>query len=152
MYHLGIEYSKALLIVFSEQLNSCVRLCITLFSQHFNLKSNNCSNVVNIRLPVQSKFELHRNEANDGDGEDNAEYDGDDRNFIRMNEKLIFIQFNLISIEFVFWYLFKVNFARECMPSKLSSRKFYSTAWKMPAGVPKSHVRSSIYVLLARPL
>ena len=31
-----------------------------------------------------------------------------------LNEKLILIQFNLISIDFVFWYFFKVNFAREC--------------------------------------
>ena len=26
-----------------------------------------------------------------------------------LNEKLILIQFNLISIDFVFWYFFKVN-------------------------------------------
>ena len=31
-----------------------------------------------------------------------------------LNEKLILIQFNLISIDFVFWVFFKVNFAREC--------------------------------------
>ena len=33
---------------------------------------------------------------------------------LRLNEKLILIQFNLISIDFGFWYLFKVKFAREC--------------------------------------
>ena len=35
-----------------------------------------------------------------------------------LNEKLMLIQFNLISIDFVFWYFFKVNFARGCRQAK----------------------------------
>ena len=31
-----------------------------------------------------------------------------------LNEKLILIQFNLISIDFVFWYFYNFIFAREC--------------------------------------
>ena len=31
-----------------------------------------------------------------------------------LNEKLILIQFNLISIDFVFFELFSINFARQC--------------------------------------
>ena len=36
-----------------------------------------------------------------------------------LNEKLMLIQFNLISIDFVFWYFIKVNFARRgsCNPT-----------------------------------
>ena len=35
-----------------------------------------------------------------------------------LNEKLILIQFNLISIDFVFWYFDNFIFARECKEKK----------------------------------